>query len=140
VPIAGKAVMTVDLGSVTRCNSMGVMRWARFLKTVPPTVAVRIVDCSSILLKQFNIYPGFLGHPNLTVEAFQTNYLCRACDANHKVALKAKSISRSGERFIVPPQLCPTCRKPLELDGIPETLFLFIGRKTTDDGTAGQGG
>jgi hypothetical protein len=116
------------------------MRWARFLKTVPPAVDVRIVDCSSILLKQFNIYPGFLAHPKLTVEAFQTSYLCRACDTNHKVSLKAKSISRSGERFIVPPQLCPTCRKPLELDGIPETLFLFIDRKATGDAFAAQGG
>ncbi len=124
VDLQGCEALTLDMGGVVRCNSMGVMRWMHFLRAIPKAAEVRLENCSTAMVKQFNLYPAFLGHPRLVVASFQTPYVCPSCEKNRTVLAHTVAGAATVK---LPTEMCE-CGKQMELDGWPEKQFLFLNR------------
>lgn len=128
LPKAG--TLELDLGGVNRCNSMGVLRWARFLKGVPNELAIKLVNCSPIVVKQLNIFPALFAHPGLHVESFHVTFACGDCNQTRDVLLKTTTLTSGTESVALPkPPVCGSCGNAMELEELAEKQFMFLRRK-----------
>lgn len=125
--VAPSRRLEVDFGAVTRCNSMGVMRWTRLLKGLPATLAVHLQRCPQVLVKQFNIYRAFLDHPGIVVDSFQVALVCGLCDRGKAVLVEGAADSES---VSIPPETC-SCGGAFELDGPRDVQLRFLDRRHT---------
>jgi hypothetical protein len=122
-------ILVLDLKGVHRCNSMGILRWGKFFKNLDPKLVVKLQNCSTIMVKQFNIFAGLLAHPGLEVESFYVSYTCLNCGASEEVFVNADDAPDACEDFGESKRKCTSCPGEMELDEWPEKQFLFLKRK-----------
>jgi hypothetical protein len=103
--------VTIDLGEVTRINSVGVLGWLRFMRQLAgrPVVLRR---CPSSVIEQMSMVLGFQAHAK--VESVLAPYACARC---HNARFE---LIRANERGVAegraPARPCPSCGAPMALD------------------------
>jgi hypothetical protein len=112
------SLSVVDLGGVTRINSLGVRQWLNFVRRLPP--ATRLERCPVSFVNQLNMIANFAG--STQVSSVFVPYLCPRCEAD------TEALVEIGEAEpVLPSPLCETCRSPMELDVEPSAYFAFLG-------------
>ncbi len=122
------ASLTIDFSGIGRCNSMGVLKWARFLKSLPRTLSLRLTRCSTVLIKQFNFFASFTDHPGLTIESFSARYCCPQCSTEKEKLLVASDVKAKGLESTAVGDQCEHCHVDMELEDRPDKAFLFLTR------------
>ncbi len=124
----GIVKVNIDLHGVYRCNSMGLLRWGRFMKSLPTTLAIRLTNCSTTLVKHMNLFISFLGHPGLEVESFYVTYSCPGCGNGTDVLMRSDELAVIGLQAVTKNGACAACKTELELEEWPDKQFLFLIR------------
>lgn len=112
-----------DLGAVSSINSVGVMRWLRFLRELGhgqpgggdggDAVPLVFRACSPAVTTQIRTIRGFAGRA--MVESFQVTYACGDCQRTRTGTWRAGEHYRAGGWFTRPEVRCEGCRSPMEL-------------------------
>lgn len=122
-------VTEIDLSAVRTCNSIGILKWCRFLAAVDPRARIEFINCPAIMVHHFNLVPAFLGHPGLTVRSFEMRFVCGECQRDDGVQLDAADGRLVGESVSMPPPLCRACGSVMSIDGIAAKEFMFLKRQ-----------
>lgn len=119
----GIDLMKLDFEGVSLINSTGLQKWIAFLAQIPDSVDVVFTRCTPKIIKQIDMFPGFLGSKNVTVENFYAPYYCESCDKAENVLLKLRDINESRN---APTAKCETCDDEMEFDSIEKKYFVFL--------------
>lgn len=120
--------LCLDLGGITRTNSVGVREWLLFLEQVPQTCTLIFRNVSRGIIEQANIVPNMLGRSSSQVQSFHVPYVCPQCGANKDAVIKSDQVKRVGAKFIAPSFDCAKCQKEMELDWLEDQYFQFLKR------------
>lgn len=121
----GCRTLALDLSGLTRCNSIGLLKWARFVKSIPESCTVELQCCSTAITKHFNLYPAALAHPRLRVTSVHAPFVCGECGEETEILVELADAVSEPE---LPGVLCRRCANPMELDGAADRQFLFVRR------------
>lgn len=114
-----------DFEQVTIINSTGLQKWISFLKTIPPKMAVHFDRCTPKIIKQIDMFPGFIGNRPVTITSFFAPYYCDHCSKSVNILLKPADIKQPGQ---APVMACSDCQKTMEFDAVEKKYFLFLGK------------
>jgi hypothetical protein len=131
-PIAARAEawaateLTLDTSGIHFINSIGVREWMRLLRGLSRAGAhVHLERCAAVIIEQINMIVEALG--TAQVESFHAPYVCTVCGFEAYMLLDVARDGAAMRRMEAPPQVCPECKKPMELFEIPEKFFTFLG-------------
>lgn len=117
-----KGATVINFKAVQRVNSCGVRDWVTLLGKIPPTAPLTYEECPMVVVKQLNAVPAFQGKAKVT--SFYAPYFCESCDSEQMQLLQTSQIQNG-----TPPQVaCPTCKKPMNFDAIPNQYLSFTKR------------
>jgi hypothetical protein len=110
----------VDLGGVTRINSVGVRAWLESARGASPDLDLVFHRCSPAIVSQINMTPSLTARAR--VESIMAPYYCERCDEEHLVLLLVEELD--GEN--PPDRTCQVCGSELRFDDVPEEYFAFL--------------
>ena len=124
---AGLSPLRLNLSQVTGMNSSGVREFIGFVAGLGQT-PVAYVDCSWPMVETMLMIPSLLGGENQTVriESLACPYRCAGCDADVTVMVAGRDIQCREAAVGLPPQRCPTCRRPLTAAEIASEFANFF--------------
>ncbi len=113
--------LVLDLGGVSRINSVGVREWIRAMQRIPDDVPVTWERVSTALVTQLNMIANFNGHARIA--SFFAPYYCEACDEESRALLTVDALSGKPE---APARTCADCEGPLVFDDIEEDYLSSV--------------
>lgn len=135
LPSDKNAELHIDLQGVTLINSIGIMRWMQWAKSLPADLQVFFARAPLQVVNQAALVDGFFP-PNFKVESFQALYYCDPCSEEKAVLFE------NGRHYFYPAQTkgnepeinmplihCPKCSKPMEPDFSGNRAFAFLRTK-----------
>lgn len=115
----------IDLAEVTFVNSLGLREWIRLLMALQErSVEVVLQRCSEPMVHQLSMVVA--AQTNAMVESFFCPFECDTCGHAASVCVDVGSNIEALRRLEVPPQPCPECGAPMELNELPERYLLFL--------------
>ena len=127
--LTGAASVVFDFQGVRLINSTGLLRWTKFLKSVPPELGLAVERCSVRVVTQINMFPGFFAGRTASVRSFYAPYFCETCDVSVDLLLDVARDFPTDGTFPAPERACATCRGPLVFDGIEKKYFVLLGQR-----------
>lgn len=122
---AAPAALQLHCGNVKRINSTGVKAWMKyFLKLEQAKTKIEFVECSAVIVEQFNSYKNFAGGG--VVKSIHLPFVCESCKT-HMTAL-AQCDALKAKNFEVPNIPCRACGKTAVFDDLPDEYFMFLMR------------
>jgi len=122
-----KKKIVVNLLGVKRINSCGVREWVNAIKEIPPDKQLEFVECSSLMVKQFNMITNFAGHGKII--SFIAPYFCSRCNKQFEKLIVLSDYLEELLSLNAPTFPCPECRGNLEFDDLEDRYFQFILRQ-----------
>jgi hypothetical protein len=107
--------VVLDLGGVTRINSVGVREWIRAMRAIPSSIEVVWERVAPVMVSQIAMIANFHGHSR--IESFLAPYFCPECDAEQTFLLTPAEHLADG-KAVAPIRDCPECGDPLVFDDI----------------------
>jgi anti-anti-sigma regulatory factor len=130
----GLTTVIFDLENVTLLNSCGLRTWISWVKTFPSEIITVFRRCPQMIVEQMSILDGFVPK-NSMFESFYVPYYCDDCDEEADwLAIRGEDFVAGTTDFkysvsIKDDVLCPSCKKEMELDILPEKYFKFLRYK-----------
>lgn len=134
--LAPASRVVLDLGGVTRINSVGVREWIRAMRAIPSSIEVVWERVAPVMVSQIAMIANFHGHS--AIRSFLAPYYCPECDSEHTFLLTPNDHLADGKP-VAPIRECPECGEPLVFDDIEADYLggiLEIGRQA--DGRADE--
>jgi len=122
-----KEKIVINLRGVKRINSCGVREWVNAIKAIPVEKKIEFVECSSSMVKQFNMITNFGGRGKVT--SFMAPYFCSKCDKPVEKLIAVNDYMEELLKLIPPLFACSECRERLEFDDLEEKYFQFVPRQ-----------
>lgn len=116
----------IYMKGIRRINSSGVQEWVSALEKIPETKKLYFVECSTSVIKQFNLISNFAGPGE--VVSFLAPYICEECGLEEEKLLVIEEYSDILGKMKAPPFPCPRCGIQMRFDDIEERYFCFIQR------------
>ncbi len=115
----------LDMGGVTRINSLGVNNWVRSVAVFRGSI--HYVNVPMCVLEQFSCIPEFRGK-NADVGSFWAVYSCEHCHKDETMLLVVGKDLQPGqpEYEDAPSQACPTCGRTMFFDHDPRATLAFL--------------
>jgi anti-anti-sigma regulatory factor len=110
----------IDLGGITRINSVGVREWVNFVRALDSHESVVLERCVPVVVTQLNMIANFAGTGR--VVSVYAPYVCDEC-GHEESNLVDTSGTIDVESFSE--RTCPNCGETMELDDLPESYFSF---------------
>lgn len=123
VDFNGIKAVHIDFENITLINSTGLQKWIKFLNEIPKEISVAFERCTPKIIKQIDMFPGFLASRKVAIETFYAPYFCEKCDKAANVLLKIKDVKLSHK---APIEKCETCDSEMEFDSIEKKYFMFL--------------
>jgi anti-anti-sigma regulatory factor len=116
----------VDLGEITRMNSLGLRKWIYWIQEIEGRGAQPVlVRCSRPVVLQLNQIHNFAGTRGI-VASFQLPYFCSRCQREQSMIVTPGDLN--GPPWEAPDFRCENCDHLMEFDDVPEAYFDFLGR------------
>lgn len=114
--------VVLELGAITRINSVGVREWIRFVSDLPEVTELTLSHCSPAIVNQLNMIANFHGRGR--IRSFYAPYVCADCnhEADRLIDVEA---DRPGSTTLAP-ERCPRCDGEMSLDDLPERYLAFL--------------
>lgn len=128
IPLEGIKHITVNFGEVCRIDSLGSQGWVSFLRKLPKTTQITFQECTEPIVRQLNLIPDFNYEKRVNVESFYMPYFCNECETGVSVLVERDTITVKNDECDIPSAPCPTCKEPMEFDGILEKDLSFLLR------------
>jgi len=110
----------IDLGGLTRINSIGVREWMDFSASFPKE-GMRLLRCAPVFVDQLNAIANFAGTAEVVsvLSAFE-------CDKDGEVSLVEvqTTLARAGGRAAAPS--CPRCGSRMVVAADDELFYRFL--------------
>jgi hypothetical protein len=116
--------LILDLGGISRINSLGVREWMRFAAAIPETVETLLERCPVVFVSQSNMIANFLGRSR--VVSFIAPYVCERCDSVADVLLVCAQENVAQLMKHAPARNCEKCGNALTFDELEESYFAFL--------------
>jgi hypothetical protein len=115
----------VDLGGVSRMNSLGVHEWVKSVSKFGG--AIHYVNVPMCVLEQFSVVREFSGK-NADVASFWAQYACEHCRAEENVLLLVGKDIQPGlaEYEDGPLRKCPSCGHDMFFGHDPDTALAWL--------------
>jgi hypothetical protein len=111
------------LAGVHRMNSIGALRWTRFMELVTLSTPAVVEALSYPLVMQANCVANFMGRAQ--VRSCMAPYFCAACRLSCEIEVtRADLLTASG---VAPAQRCPRCGGTLDFDEL-DSYFALLRR------------
>jgi anti-anti-sigma regulatory factor len=115
----------IDLAEVSFVNSLGLREWIRLLMALQErSVEVVLQRCSESMVHQMSMVVAAQTHAS--VESFFCPFECDECGHAASVCIDVATNEEALRRLEVPPQPCPECGAPMQLNELPERYLLFL--------------
>ncbi len=114
-----------DFSEVTLVNSTGLQKWVNFLEQIPKNIQLSFEKCPPRIVRQIDMFPGFVGGRDIHVLSFYAPYYCEACDHAEDVLLLRNKLEKIDH---APKAHCSKCGDEMEFDAIEKKYFLFLNR------------
>ncbi len=111
------------LRSFRRISSDSVQKWIDFVRALPETQRIFLLECPIPFIHQANLITNLLEHQ--TVESFFAPYSCAHCGLDEEKLLTTAELGAAKKP---PPQTCTACHSPTTFDDLPEQYFAFLDR------------
>src|SRR5690606_28880826 len=115
--------VVIDCHGIDRVNSVGLQKWANWMRGQSPAQQFVFLGCQPRLMETFFTVDGFLP-TQFTVESFQLTYECLGCDHAQTLLLERgkhfiEAVGNKPFRLNVPSEVnCPKCRGQMQPDSI----------------------
>lgn len=119
-------VIKINLGKIIGLNSYGVRWWCRWVKPIPTTTKIILIECPMVFVKSFNTVAGFL-IPNMEVASFYVPFYSPV-DETRKDVLYIKGEHYNGSE-LKHPMVLGNNANPLEMD-TAANYFKFLERQS----------
>jgi hypothetical protein len=116
-------VVVLQLGEITRVNSVGVREWIEFVDGLDRVSELVFSHCSTSIVGQLNTISSFRGAAS--IRSFYAPYRCETCDRDEVRLVDVQTHKPSPDR--VPRFRCTTCGEPMALDDLPGRYLAFLG-------------
>ena len=119
--LANKIV--IDLGGVWRINSVGVMLWLAFMRSLG-TRKVAFRRCHPVIVEQLNTVMDFRGMAK--IESILAPYFCSSCnrEQNEELVIGRDVSPTNLSQF--PARKCSQCHSAMQFDDIPDRYLGFL--------------
>jgi CheY-like chemotaxis protein len=126
-PLASlKGDIYLRLREFRRISSDSVQKWIEFVRAMPSTQRLHLIECPIPFIHQANLITNLLEHQE--VESFFAPYSCAACGLDEERLIDVKRDLDGGKRRTPPPQKCSSCGGALAFDELTEQYFAFLDR------------
>jgi hypothetical protein len=115
-------VVVLELGSITRINSVGVREWIRFITGLPEVTELTLSHCSPAIVNQLNMIANFRGPGR--IRSFYAPYVCGDCDHEEDRLIDLEADRPSAATL--PTGRCPRCGQDMTLDDLAERYLAFL--------------
>lgn len=122
----GLKSVNLDLGDVSRINSMGAREWLLFLEQLQSRFSCRFEIVSEVMIELASIAPNILGKKGTPIEIFKAPYFCAVCNKRYERKINASNIESVDGELTPPAMSCPVCASELDFDAVPEDYFNFL--------------
>lgn len=122
------AELWFDVGGIRRVNSIGVRMWVEAMRSVPESVPMYFLRCSTSVIDQCNLVLGFLGHGSIV--SFYAPLICEDCNEQQTHLFETAGCLALGGQL--PTVECPHCKQPMELDDFEEHYLHFLQQQPAD--------
>jgi anti-anti-sigma regulatory factor len=126
--------LVLDLSGIERLNSMGLMVWLEWMKTLGRKRMIKLRKCPPPVVDQISILRGFVPLGGV-VESVQVPYVCGSCQ-NEELVLAVRGhdyVEETADRkegLTVPvTKACPKCQEEMEIDVVPAKYFAFLRKR-----------
>jgi anti-anti-sigma regulatory factor len=116
--------IAIDLSGIIRINSCGIRTWINVLEQLTKTQNVIFIECSPIVIRQFNMIANFGARG--VIQSFQLPYYCEACNREYVFRSDTKEFLLRPLPLRATVYSCPTCNGVLEFDDLEEKYFHFL--------------
>jgi CheY-like chemotaxis protein len=111
------------LRSFRRISSDSVQKWIDFVRALPESRRIVLLECPIPFIHQANLITNLLEHQ--TVESFFAPYSCHSCGLDEERLL---TVAELGPNRKPPAQICSACQAQTSFDELPEQYFAFLDR------------
>ncbi|MBF0443438.1 MAG: hypothetical protein HQK54_16140, partial [Oligoflexales bacterium] len=132
ISLGGLISVTLDMEEIKLINSSGLQRWISFIESIPGDIKVYLARCSTRVINQINLFPGFLAGRDIRIISFQAPYYCEKCDIAYNIVLDTVQDFKNSKDFMPPEKVCEKCSSKLDFDGLPKKYFSFLSRREKD--------
>jgi hypothetical protein len=129
ISLTGIISITFDMEGISLINSSGLQRWISFIESIPENIKIYLSRCSTRVVNQVNLFPGFLGGKDIGIISFAAPYYCQNCDCAVNVIVETLTDFKNMDAITPPQRRCEKCHGKLDFDGLPKKYFLFLNRK-----------
>jgi len=112
----------LDLGGVSRINSVGIRKWLQAAKISTPDLLLLFERCAPPIVAQINMIPAFAATGQ--IRSILVPYVCPVCGSEILEVVKTADLAQT----LPPARQCAGCNKPLVFDDIAEEYFAFLER------------
>ena len=117
--------LTIDAGSVTFINSLGVRHWCRFLRALVAVGSkVTLENLSEVMVTQANLVPDM--RAGATVASVLAPYACDKCGAELAQRVEIAAHAEALRAGTPPVFACGECGGRLALTDYPDRYFSFL--------------
>lgn len=121
--------IVIDMSDVDYLNSIGILQWLQFCKTLEAVVTnCEIQNIPSFILEQMGKVRGTL--PKfMTLRSFYAPFYCESCETSTSLLYQGGvNYFKQGDKVELkhPTGTCPSCEGKLTLDVMPERFFAFL--------------
>ncbi len=121
-PDVSNHAVIIDLGEVTRFNSLGTREWIRWLTRLEKQGnRLYFERCAPSAVAQLGSVHNFTGDKGLVL-SFLAPYFCPNCNAERFEMVLVESLTTAAP----PAALCNACGEPLDYDGVVEFDFRWV--------------
>ena len=120
--LKGAKKIVFNCAKIRRINSMGIVKWRRFLCTFDALHEVEFVQCSTSFMGVLGMLPVLIG--NGKIGSFFVPLRCRPCNKSQEVLVKGVDFSR--DKRLPSPQ-CVSCGEPMENEVELDELLAHLG-------------
>lgn len=113
--------LRLDLGGITRVNSIGISAWLESWGGRASDLEVTLERCSSPMVRQFSNVPAMVIGRIVSLFA---PYYCEHCDEERPILLQVEQLR--GSASIPPPHKCAVCDNVLEFDELAAEYLSFL--------------
>ena len=116
--------LVFDLDGVESMNSIGVMNWVKYFKSIPPDVTIYFERIPRHIVEQINMLSRmFFGGKTVIIRSIRAPYYCESCDITAELVL---DIPADQKLSLAPQKTCNTCKSTMLFDQIEEDYFKFL--------------
>lgn len=122
--VRSEGTVKIDLGGVTRMNSVGTRAWCLWIQRFRPPVVVILSNCPAIMVKSFGSIKGFITD-HCRVYSFEVPfYSPKTGERKDFLAIWGQNFTSSANMSI--PPFKDSEGNLMEMDVDPRTYFAFL--------------